>query len=543
MIDRSLPIRGWVFLLAAAAGTVCGCRNPLVTYDDEYGWVADSETLHSAKVLPLGDKVVAEPQDTAPPPGEPRTNTFPGGERLEVSIEECRAWTLENNLDLQVSLMEPGIAQTAISEEEAQFEAVFVTRARVSDADPGQAEVFRDQFVRPWDVDPTVLIPLRTGGTATVGLSLSERETFPAFEDFALYATDIDFSISQPLLRNAGRRANTHFIRIAALDSQIAEARTKLQVIRQIAAADRAYWLLYEATKLLVVRQEQYEHAVEQLEEAGARFRGGVGPEIEVVRARAGLSRRLESIIIAELRLKDAQRVLKRIMNLEGVDVESPVMLVLTSEPDPVRYELDSDDLLAVSLEERVELLELEIRLAQDLSTIDFERNRKLPLFTLDYTYRIHGSGSTFGDSVESAANWEGWGWKLGANLEVPIGNEAAEARLERVILTRLQRLATRSAREQTVKREVLDAIDNLEATWQRIQAALQSVFFEGLNYRAERGQYRLGLRNSTEVLDAEDRLADAKAAEISSVVDYQIAQVDLAFATGMLLGAARVAW
>ena len=88
MIDRSLPIRGWVFLLAAAVAPTCGCRNPLVTYDDEYGWVADPETLRSAKVLPLEDTVVAEPQDTPPPPGQARPNTFPGGERLDKPLTE-----------------------------------------------------------------------------------------------------------------------------------------------------------------------------------------------------------------------------------------------------------------------------------------------------------------------------------------------------------------------------------------------------------------------------------------------------------------------
>ena len=363
------------------------------------------------------------------------------------------------------------------------------------------------------------------------------------FPDADLYAADVDLTIRQPLLRNAGRRTNTHRIRIAALDSQIASARTKLEVIRQIANADRAYWLLYEAAERLKVRQEQYENAMAQLTEAQARVRGGVGPEIEVVRAEAGVSRRLESIIIAELRWKDAQRSLKRTINLPDADVDTPVKIELTSEPDPVPYVLDPQELIAASLEKRMELLELELRLAQDISTIAFAENQKLPLLSLDYTYRFHGTGESITEAVEFGGDASGWGWKLGLNVQVPLGNEAAEARLRRAVLSRLQRLATRSAREQIIKQEVLDALDNLAATWQRIMASQQTVQMESLNYRAEQGQYRLGLRNSTEVLDAEGRLADAKAARITALVDYQIAQVDLAFATGMLLGASRVTW
>ncbi len=143
---------------------------------------------------------------------------------------------------------------------------------------------------------PGVEIPLRTGGTARIGLPLSRRETFAGFLDADRYSTDLDLSISQPLLRNAGRRTNTHFIRIAAMDFQIAQARTKLEVIRQIAAVDRQYWLLHDAQRRLVVRQQQYEQAVGQLVVARARFAGGVSPEIDVYRAEAGVARRIAGL-------------------------------------------------------------------------------------------------------------------------------------------------------------------------------------------------------------------------------------------------------
>ncbi|MCH8006211.1 MAG: amidohydrolase family protein [Planctomycetes bacterium] len=299
----------------------------------------------------------------------------PANQELEISIEQCRAWTLENNLDLQVSLMDPQIAATSITEAEARFEALFVASGSLSDADPGQAEVFRDQFVRPFDIAPGIQIPMRTGGTASVAVPLSRRETFPGFPDDDRYATDLDFSISQPLLRHAGRRANTHRIRIAALDSQIVQAGTKLEVIRQIAAVDRAYWLMDATKEILAVRRRQYRRAQEQLQQATARFEGGVGPKIEVIRARAGQARRQEAIIVAELDVKDSQRSLKRIINLPDADVESKVTLVLTSRPDRVFYELDEDELIEAALRERVELLELELKVAQDYSTIDFEEN------------------------------------------------------------------------------------------------------------------------------------------------------------------------
>jgi outer membrane protein TolC len=291
------------------------------------------------------------------------------------------------------------------------------------------------------------------------------------------------------------------------------------------------------------VRQEQLVRARKQRDEAEARAEGGVGPKIEVVRASAGVSRRIESNIRAWLLVKDRQRAMKRIVNVAGADVDSETMLVLTSEPVAVRYEIDQAELIELSMAERIELLELELELAKAMSTIDFAQNQALPLFVLDYTYRFHGTGNSFGESWEHGGTQSGWGWRLGVDVEIPIGNEAAESRVQRAILERLQRLSSRAAREQSVKAEVLAALDNLESAWQRILAARLNVEAERLNYEAEQGQYQLGLRNSTEVLDAENRLAEARIAEIGARIDYQVAQIDLAFATGTLLGAARVSW
>jgi len=44
---------------------------------------------------------------------------------LELTLEQCRALTLENNLDLKVQLINPAIAAERVSQQEAQFEAAF----------------------------------------------------------------------------------------------------------------------------------------------------------------------------------------------------------------------------------------------------------------------------------------------------------------------------------------------------------------------------------------------------------------------------------
>jgi outer membrane protein TolC len=56
-----------------------------------------------------------------------------------------------------------------------------------------------------------------------------------------------------------------------------------------------------------------------------------------------------------------------------------------------------------------------------------------------------------------------------------------------------------------------------------------------------ERRQFELGLRTSTEVLEVIALLANAQSREIRALAAYEIAQIDIAFATGTVLGKSGV--
>jgi outer membrane protein TolC len=132
---------------------------------------------------------------------------------------------------------------------------------------------------------------------------------------------------------------------------------------------------------------------------------------------------------------------------------------------------------------------------------------------------------------------------RVGLRVEVPLGNQAARSRLRRALARRQQELASRDQRVALIRQEVLNAVDQFQANWQRILAARQRAALAARLLDVEVRQFEQGLRTSTEVLEAQANLADARSDEIAALAEYQIAQVDLAFATGMLLGQSRVVW
>lgn len=537
-------------LLGALAGGIAAlaaCSHPFSTSADDLGEEVPRERLRVIRPLAL-DSIATSAQRADEHKGvfAPPTDPFAGADKRPLSLEEARAQMLRNNLNLRVSLVDPVIANERLSEEEAKFEAVLFTNARLTQLDQPVSTSLAGSNVQAYSFTPGVRVPLRSGGTAIIDFPTNRDFTDNEFTDPSLnpsWTSDIRFSISQPLLRNAGRRAATYSIRIQSYESRIAQAQAKLEVIRRLADVDKAYWTLYATQRLLEVRQAQFELAKEQLERAERRVRAKAAPEVEIVRAQSGLADRLEQIILALNEVRRAQRLLKKIINIPGLDVDSPTMLELGTAPDPVRYELDSSLLAAEAVENRMEMLQLELRLAQDYSTIEFQKNQALPQFVLDFSYTINGLGNSLLDSVQLLRGNDFEDWSAGVNFETPLGNEAAESRVHAAILRRLQRLASRDAQEQSIRQEVYDALDGLDASWQRILAARQSVLLAARVLAGEQRQFEVGARTSTDVLDAAARLADAQSNEIRALANYQIALVDLAFATGTLLGAAKVEW
>ncbi len=537
---------GWMTVLVLCISFVAGCDTylPGPSYSDVE---IPPEKLRQIETLELDE---AEPNqvETAD------ANEAPPAE-LELSLEQCRALALSNNLELKTSLIDPAIAAERLSEEEAKFESSFFANATATKWEQPSGRVVDiggGTFISVVDASQTeqinadlgVQVPLRTGGRVTFDLADNRFEDLngdpnynPSFEN------RFSVSVSQPLLRNAGKWANMHSIRVAGYNRQATDARAKLEVITVLAAVDRVYWRLYAARKELDVRKQQYDLAQAQLEQVRRFVNAGERSQVEIIRAEAGVAQQLEAIIVAENNLRDRERELKRVINKAGLDMQTSTTLIPQTEPDPVLYEMRRSQLVQTAMESRTELLELQLQLLSDASTVDYMRNQALPLATLEYSYNINGTGFARSDSYDLLYNSTFTGHRLSAQMVIPIGNKAAKSRVRQAIYQRRQRMASRNDRELMIEVEVLNAVDQVEADWQRILAARQNSILNGRLYEAERRQFELGARTSTDVLDAQTRFADAQSAEINALAEYQISLVDLAYATGTILGADRIQW
>ncbi len=463
---------------------------------------------------------------------------------ITLTIEQCRQWALANNLELRVELFNPTLSKQAISEEEARYEAVFTGRAGYSIIDSPVFSRINSAQSKGLTTDAGIKIPLRTGGSIGVDLGLSKFESDNEFTTLnPAYSSTANASLSLPLLRGAGIAVNAIPLRLAVYDYQSAQARTKLEVIRVLADAERIYWRLYAARREQDVRRKEFDLAVAQMERARRQVKAGAAAEVEVVRAESGVADRVEAVIDAENRLRQRQREMKRVLSVPEIGLSSPTIILPSTPPDALYYRLDSAQLVRTAMGKRMEMLDEELSIARQSASIDLARNDLLPLVSLDYTYSVGGLGGTTSDAFQVLRSKRFENHTIGLSVEVPIGNDAARSRLRRSLAGRLQALASKENRASLIEKEVLDAADQLDVNWQRILAAQRRVVLAARVVDQETRQFIAGLRTSTDVLDAQARLADAQSSEIAALTEYQIAQIDIAFATGTLLGRSKVVW
>lgn len=492
--------------------------------------------------------------------GQPAPRDEAPGELVPVTVSQLRGIVLQNNLDLDVALLAPEIARAKISAEEGKFDALIgskfeygrLTTPRLdgplvdfSSANPA----LDDEVVKLTELEQErellkagvgVKVPLPTGGTISVG-SLLDSKSIVDPQSFDQYLAATRFSFSQPLLRNAGLDANLAPIRLARVDHRMTQVRTKLAALRVLARSEKAYWRLYAARRFLDVRVEQHRLASEGLALVKRLVSEGLVAPVEVIRAEVGVYKRLETLIVAETEWRLRQRDLKRQMASDRFPLRGGAMIDIGTEPRLAGLTLDADALVEQALQTRPELIEVELGLVRDGLSIDLRRNQTLPIVNLDFRYGVLDRDDSFASAWSSNWDFDNQDLFVGLEFEMPFTNQRRRAALQQAILTRTQRLATKAARELAVREEVLDMVDIIDRNWQRIVAARQNVIVAGVNYDAEQRQFDAGMRTMREVLEALSDLGDAQLREIRAIVDYQVAQIDLAFATGTLLGYARV--
>ena len=204
-----------------------GCKGPFADTDYTKN-VGNEQNLRQIEPLDLTKqsteaKKLEEPESAEEPESTKESQDTPTPpESLDLTVEQCRAIAIANNLSLKVSLINPTIARQDITAAEARFESLFAIDVSYSKTDSPTVDLTSGVQTESGTILPSFKIPLRTGGTIDLSMPINRYDTDNTFNTAfnPSYTSDFNARISQPLLRDAGIYVNTYAIRVAKYNDQ-----------------------------------------------------------------------------------------------------------------------------------------------------------------------------------------------------------------------------------------------------------------------------------------------------------------------------------
>jgi outer membrane protein len=332
-----------------------------------------------------------------------------------------------------------------------------------------------------------------TPGTNIVASISSNKFSTNSFYNYfnPNYSSSLSFTFTQPLLRGAGRFANTALVTIARRSLEQSRSNFEAEVNDAILRVVTQYWSAVEASGALDVQQKSLKLAEASYDRDKRSLELGALPPLDIYRSQSEVAARKVGVIQAGYALTQAEEALRLAI---GVDRDPQVLALemeLTENPENAGEleNIEIETALAQALKQRPEIDAVKNALANDETSIRLAHNQLKPNLQLQGFYQSSGLGGNeyslvtgqlvapggFGSSMSRlfGFGYPGYGGTL--SLTLPIRNRGGQATLGNALVSRTHDLYTGGQIREQITHEVRDAVHQLDEARQALTAGTVS--------------------------------------------------------------------
>jgi outer membrane protein TolC len=476
-----------------------------------------------------------------------------------MTLDDCIANALKNNLRVAVEVLNPGIADTTVTRAGEKFipslsfgynnrETNTASYSWIDAAD--QVRVAYNDY----SIDLNQFIP--TGGMFSLSLSSYKNDTNRSFQTInPRYGSTLSFSFSQPLLKNFGFKTNRREIIIAKNNREISEHDLYQTLLETIYRVQEAYWMLAYSIEDLKVKRQSLQLARDLLEENKRKIEVGTMPPIEIFTAESEVANREADILQADRLVKNYQDRLKQILNLPIFEEGEPTEIIPSDTPDFERKVISIEEALAAALANRPDLKATKVNLQTREFNLSYAKNQLLPDLSLQASYWSPGISGTqilyldnnpltrvvvgtlpgaATDALKDAFKFRYNNWSIGLTLDIPLNTVFTRAQHAEAKLSLEQAQLRLKDQEQEIFLEIKTSVRDVEINYERVQAYRAARELAEKKLEAEQEKFRVGKSTNFFLLQYQRDVADARTAELRSTVDYilSVARLDRAMGT-----------
>jgi len=468
-----------------------------------------------------------------------------------LRLNELRRMVLEQNDQIQMRLQDTEVSERLHRAEKGIFEPQLVGGAEYFDTsrpNNRQQSAQLGFFARPFYLERNTLYNagieflLGTGAKLRTGYMLRDlnnnvgaAETTPGQLMGQQYESFAGLNLTQPLLKNAGWGATTAKIRLSAISSKIAFHEYRRQILLVLASAEAAYWDLHLAQEQVRIGTDSLATAQKVLKDNQARLEVGKSSELEVMQAQAGLAARKAKLEQAQQTAFDyASRISSLYSRSIGGQSSLPKAVDVPELVDDPTSKVES---YTQAFRKNPDYLIRAEQVKQENLRVAYLKNQRLPQLDLKASYGLNGLSSNVVQSMDDWASREYPAWSLGLEFRVPLGGGIKERNeLEAGRLGKIRALSALKEAEVQVFNLVDTALRKIQLHRNSLTNARSVIGFHEKLLAAQLDRLAVGSVDSRMVLETEEKLSEARAAAVDSMVMERKARLELEAVRGTLL-------
>jgi outer membrane protein TolC len=396
-----------------------------------------------------------------------------------------------------------------------------------------------------------------TGG----GVSVSFRDSYlkenaPTNTLNPSVAQSVSVSFQQNLLRGLGIAVNERNIVVARNNLAMSDLAFRTTVERTVATVLNAYWTLSDDYEDVTAKQDALNTAQRFLDDNQRRVDLGDLAPFDLISSKNQLAQSQLALVNSKTALAQDELQMKNLISrvgtadpvLEGVSIVPTGTVTI---PD-TEESLDVKALVAKAFANRSDLKSTDLNLKNSEISGIGTKNGLLPAAQAFGTitnsglagaphpvrgvppdsYFVGGTGTALRQIFGRDFPTE----NIGAYASVPLGNRQAQADYGIDQLQLRQDQLTASEARNQVEVDVTNSVVALRQARARYQAAHANTVLQQQLVDGEQKKFTAGESTSYNVIQTQRDLAAAKAAELSAVVSYQSAKINLDAITGTLI-------
>jgi len=357
--------------------------------------------------------------------------------------------------------------------------------------------------------------------------------------------TRFALGVNQPLLNGFGRLYNERYIRVARNNTKVAEDVFRLQLISTVVAVENAYWDLAAFQESVRVAEQALAVADQLYKDNKIRLEVGTMSPLDVTSAESEVASRTRDLTVATTNLQLQEATLKNMLVKQvGPELDAARIVIADPMPQPAAADIPEMQVaLASAMATRPELRQADINLTNQDISVRFTEQALLPSLSvfgfyagsgLQGTSKTENSGMI--DAFEQSFTREFPEYAGGFSLSVPLRNRTAQADNLRSQLEKNQLLISQQRSRNNIAMEVRKAVIGLIQGKAQLESAHKASSLAREMWEGEKNKLEAGASTSYQVILRERDLTSAQQAEVSAMITYAKAMVEMDRARGKTL-------